>query len=45
MLIFDPLEGNLEKIQNLPNFPSSSPFSVNETVYLMFKNGYISQID
>ncbi len=45
MLIIDSVEGKLEKIKNLPNFPSSSPFSVNEIVYLMFKNGDITQID
>ena len=45
MLIIDPFKGKIEKITNLPNLPSTSPFVVNSNVYLMFKNGDIAKIE
>lgn len=45
MLIIDPIEGKIERIQNLPSFPSSSPFVVNNLVYLMLKSGDVVQIE
>ena len=45
LIVIDTYTGTIEKINNIPNFPASSPIVVNKIPYLMLRNGDIIKIE
>ena len=45
LIVIDTYTGAINKIKNIPNFPSSSPIIVSRIPYLMLRNGDIIKIE
>ena len=45
LIVIDAYTGAINKIKNIPSFPSSSPIIVNSIPYLMLRNGDIVKIE
>ena len=45
LIVIDAYTGEINKIENIPNFPASSPIIVNNIPYLMLRNGDIVKIE